>query len=310
MAAPARVLTPADLRGTVGRHRRESAIRGLFFATAVVSVVISALIVLSLVGKAIEFLTQIHASWLLADGWFPRRNEFSIPTLFVASFLVAGIAMLVATPLSLGAAVYLSEYASPRARRRLKPVVELLAGVPSIVIAFFALTVISPDLIQRLFSSAPLFTMAAAGIGVGILTIPLVATVAEDAMHAVPATLREASYGLGARRTTTSLRVVFPAAVSGVVAALIIGLSRAIGETMVVLVVAGGTGGSPFTTNVLGGGQTASGAMAALAIGSDQVKGAGPAFPSLFFVGLLLFALTFCLNIASERFVRRVRQRY
>lgn len=299
-----------DLRGTDRRRRKEAAIRALFLAAAGISIVISALIVASLVGNAIDFLRKIQLSWLWADGWFPRRNEFSIPTVFVGSLLVGGIAMIVAAPLGLGSAIYLSEYATPRSRRLLKPIVELLAGVPSVVIAFFALAVISPDFIQRLFSSASFFNLAAAGVGVGILVIPLVATIAEDALHAVPQSLREASYGIGARRRTTSLRVVFPAAVSGVVAALIVGLSRAIGETVVVLVVAGGTGGSQFTVNPLGPGQTATGAMASLAIGSDQVRGAGPAFQSLFFLGLLLFFVTFALNVVSERFVRKVRKRY
>jgi phosphate transport system permease protein len=304
------VLSIDDLRGTDRRRRKEAAIRALFLAAAAISIVISALIVASLVGNAIDFLRKIQLSWLWADGWFPRRNEFSIPTVFVGSLLVGGIAMIVAAPLGLGSAIYLSEYATPRSRRLLKPIVELLAGVPSVVIAFFALAVISPDFIQRLFSSASFFNLAAAGVGVGILVIPLVATIAEDALHAVPQSLREASYGIGARRRTTSLRVVFPAAVSGVVAALIVGLSRAIGETVVVLVVAGGTGGSQFTVNPLGPGQTATGAMASLAIGSDQVRGAGPAFQSLFFLGLLLFFVTFALNVVSERFVRKVRRRY
>jgi phosphate transport system permease protein len=305
-----RVVTIDDLRGTDRRRRKEATIRALFLGAAAISILISALIIVSLVGHAIEFLSNIDVSWLWASGWYPRSNQFSIPTLFVGSLLVAGVAMTVATPLGLGSAIYLSEYASPGSRRLLKPIVELLAGVPSIVVAYFALTVISPDVVQKFVASATFFNLAAAGIGVGILTIPLVATIAEDAMHAVPQSLREASYGIGARRRTTSLRVVFPAAVSGIVAALIVGLSRAIGETMVVLVVAGGTGGSAFTLNIFGPGQTATGAMAALAIGSDQVRGAGPAFPSLFFVGLLLFVVTFALNLTSERFVRRVRRSY
>jgi phosphate transport system permease protein len=305
------VLSVDDLRGTDRPRRRGAAIRALFLAAAGISILISALIVASLVGNAIDFLRKIQLSWLWAEkGWFPRQNDFSIPTVFVGSLIVGGIAMIVAAPLGLGSAIYLSEYATPRSRRLLKPTVELLAGVPSVVIAFFALAVISPDFIQRLFSSASFFNLAAAGVGVGILVIPLVATIAEDAMHAVPQSLREASYGIGARRRTTSLRVVFPAAVSGVVAALIVGLSRAIGETVVVLVVAGGTGGSQFTLNPLGPGQTATGAMASLAIGSDQVRGAGPAFQSLFFLGLLLFFVTFALNVVSERFVRKVRKRY
>jgi phosphate transport system permease protein len=271
-------------------------------------VVISAVIVVALVGRALDFLRQIDPSWLVADGWFPRRNQFSIPTLAAGSIIVAGIAMLIAAPLGLASAIYLSEYARPRARRALKPIVELLAGIPSIVVGFFALTVISPDVVQRLFTSATFFNLLAAGIGVGILSVPLVATVAEDALRAVPGSLREGAYGLGARRRTTSMRVVVPAATSGIMAAIILGLSRAIGETMVVLIVAGGTGGSSFTLDPLGPGQTATGAMAALAIGSDQVKGSGAAFPSLFFVGLVLFAVTFVLNLTSERFVRRARR--
>jgi phosphate transport system permease protein len=283
-------------------------IRRLFGVAAGVSVVISAVIVVALVGRALDFLRQIDPSWLVADGWFPRRNQFSIPTLAAGSIIVAGIAMLIAAPLGLASAIYLSEYARPRARRALKPIVELLAGIPSIVVGFFALTVISPDVVQRLFTSATFFNLLAAGIGVGILAVPLVATVAEDALRAVPASLREGAYGLGARRRTTSMRVVVPAATSGIMAAIILGFSRAIGETMVVLIVAGGTGGSSFTLDPLGPGQTATGAMAALAIGSDQVKGSGAAFPSLFFVGLLLFAVTFVLNLTSERFVRRARR--
>jgi phosphate transport system permease protein len=192
----------------------------------------------------------------------------------------------------------------------LKPILETLASVPSVVIGFFALTVISPEIVRRLDSEAGIFSLAAAGIGVGILVVPLIASVAEDAMHAVPGSLREAAYGLGAKRMSVSLRVVVPSAVSGIVAALILGVSRAIGETMVVAIVAGGTGGSLFTLNVFRPGQTMTAAMTSLAIGSDQVRGAGQAFNSLFFVGLILFVLTFGLNLISERFVRRVRQRY
>ena len=152
--------------------------------------------------------------------------------------------------------------------------------------------------------------MAAAGVAVGILITPLVASVAEDAMYAVPSYLREASYGLGARKRTTSLRVVVPAAVSGIVAALILGVSRAIGETMIVAIAAGATGGSLFQVNPLEPGQTMTAAMTALAIGSDQVRGQELTFESLFFVGFLLFLFTLLLNLVSEAFVRRVRRQY
>ena len=150
---------------------------------------------------------------------------------------------LVAIPVGLGAAIYLAEYSAGRLRRVLKPILETLAGVPSVVMGFFALSVISPDFVKKLFSSAGTFSLLAAGIGVGILTVPLVASVAEDAMYAVPGALREAAYGIGARRRSVTTKVVFPAAASGVAAAVILGISRAIGETMVVAIAAGGTGG-------------------------------------------------------------------
>jgi phosphate transport system permease protein len=308
--APRPVLTVADLQCATRRRRKERLIRSAFLGAATLSVLISALILTVLVGEAGVFLSKIHLRSLLSDGWFPRRDMFDIRTIFAGTLIVSLIAMLVATPLGLGAAVYLSEYASRRVRRRLKPILELLAGIPSVVMGFFALTFISPALIQRLFSSAGIFNMTAAGIGVGILVTPLVASIAEDAMHAVPNSLREASYGLAARKRSTSLRVVVPAAVSGIVAALIVGVSRAIGETMVVAIAAGATGGSLFTLNPLGPGQTMTGAMAALATGSDQVTGGTAAFNSLFFVGLLLFVMTLGLNVLSERFVRKVRRRY
>ena len=298
------------LSGDPGRQRKERIVHALFLAAAFVSVVISALIVISLFREAIAFLVQVDVGSLWADGWFPRRGMYDIKTLVVGTLLVTGIGMLVAGPVGLGAAVYLSEYASPRARRVLKPILEVLAGIPSVVMGFFALTWISPNLVQALWSQASLFNLAAAGIGVGVLTIPLVATIAEDAMHSVPNALREAAYGLGSRKRTTSVRVVFPAAVSGIVAAFIVGTSRAIGETMVVAIAAGGTGGSLFTVDITGPGQTMTAAMMAIATGSDQVKGAALTYESMFFVGALLFMMTFTLNLVSERFVRRVRRRY
>jgi phosphate transport system permease protein len=305
-----RSLTTADLRGSVRRRRKEAIVHSVFLTAGVISIVVTALIVVSLVGRAIDFLRLIPLSSLWSIGWFPRRGLFDIKTLIVGTLLVTGIAMIVAAPMGLGAAIYLSEYARPRTRRVLKPVLETLAGIPSVVMGYFALTFISPHVIQRLFSEATIFNITAAGIGVGILVIPLVASVAEDAMYAVPLSIREASYGLGAKRMTTAVRVVFPAAVSGIVAALILGASRAIGETMVVAIAAGGTGGSLFTVDPLGPGQTMTGAMVSLATGSDAVRGAGGAYPSLFFVGSVLFLMTFALNVVSERFVRRVRRRY
>jgi phosphate transport system permease protein len=258
--------------------------------------------------QAIDFLAQIDLGQLIGIGWFPRRGIFDITTLVLGTLIVTVIAMVIATPVGLASAIYLSEYATPRVRRTVKPVLEMLAGIPSVVLGFFALTVITPNLLRPLFSDANAFNLAAAGIGVGILSVPLVASVAEDAMRAVPLNLREASYGLGARRITTSLRVVFPAAISGIVAALILATSRAIGETMVVAVAAGAP--QARTINPLDPGGTMTSAMVTLATGSDQVTGNTAAFQSLFFVGLLLFLVTLVLNVAGDAFVRRARQRY
>ena len=305
----------AELQGNVRRRRREARIRRSFLAAAALAIVINVAILFSLLDGVVDFLHELVEGPGLGvlwndTGWFPRRNLFDVKTVFMGTLMISVIAMLVAAPLGLGAAMYLSEYASRRARRILKPILEILAGVPSVVMAYFVLSFISPDVVQRLFSTATFYNMLGAGIGVGILISPIVASVAEDAMHAVPTTLREASFGLGARRKATTLRTVFPAAISGIVAALILGVSRAIGETLIVTLAAGATGGSAFTVDPLGPGQTMTAALASLATGSDQVKGGSAAFPSLFFLGALLFLFTLVLNLVSDRFVRRVRRRY
>jgi phosphate transport system permease protein len=290
-------------------------VRRTLQVAAFLTIGVSVAIVLSLVFEAVDFVRQLIGTEgglasLLANGWFPRRDRFDLRTIVWHTALVSLIAMVVATPLGLGAAMYLSEHARPRVRRIVKPLLEVLAGVPSVVIGFFALRFITPQVLVPLFPTTQLSNLLAAGIGVGVLVVPLVASVSEDSMRAVPRSLREASYGLGAKKWHTSLRVVFPAAISGIAAALILGLSRAIGETMVVAIAAGATGGSLLTLNPLQGGQTMTGAMASLAIGSDQVAGSNVAFQSLFFVGLLLFVMTLALNLGSDRIVRRYRQRY
>jgi phosphate transport system permease protein len=285
----------------------------VFFAAAVLSVVISAAIILSLFGKGWEFIS--NADWgdvVTSDTWNPRQNNFGIRPLIVSSLIVTGVAMIVAVPLGLGAAVYLSEFAQPRIRSTLKPILEVLAGVPSVVLGFFALAWIAPNVVGRLFGeeNGRGGSMLAAGIGVGILTIPLVASVSEDAMRAVPQALREASAGLGARRMATTVRVVLPAAVSGLVAAFILAVSRAIGETMVVFIAAGAATVGNYSTNPLDSGLTMTAGMASLATGTESVRGASLAYPSLFMVGIVLFFLTLALNIVGNRFVRRVRQAY
>jgi phosphate transport system permease protein len=302
--------TMSRLQGAPQRRRNEGVVRAVLLAASALSIAISAGIVLSLIFEAISFIASIQLPQLLSDGWFPRRGMFSLPTVIAGTLIITVVAMVVAAPVGLASAIFLSEYASPRVRKVVKPILEILAGIPSVVLGFFALTWISPHIVQAIFSQAKGFSLLSAGIGVGILTIPLVASISEDAMRAVPQALREASYGLGARRVTTSLRVVVPAAISGIVAALLLAVSRAIGETMVVAVAAGASGGSLFTLDPVGPGQTLTGAMASLATGSDQVTGNSSAFLSLYFLGFILFLMTLGLNLIGDVFVRRTRQKY
>ena len=372
-------LTVDHLQIAPARRYREVVIRYTLFATALVSVVVSGLIVWSLLREAWTFITQVvWADTWGQQGWFPRRGLYDIPTILVPSLIVTGIAMVVSGPLGLGAAVYLSEYASQRTRSWLKPSLEILAGIPSVVLGFFALTWIAPNLVGRIgkntflvlgavilasyaavamavarsrirqyregtadasarisiFASVAMLTvvfglalawfsnvwldfapnnagsLAAAGIGVGILTIPLVASISEDAMAAVPDSLREASAGLGARKMATATTVVVPAAISGIVAAFIVATSRAIGETMVVYMAGGAADAAQFTDSPFEGGLTMTAAMASLASGTDSVVGEGLTFQSLYFVGLLLFLVTLSLNIVAARFVSKVREAY
>ena len=302
-----------DLTGDRRRHRRERAMGVVFFAAALLSVLVSALILLSLFTKGARFFAEVDWGHVFAnDAWNPRQDRFSISTIVVGSLIVTGVAMVVAVPLGLGAAVYLSEYAGGRTRALLKPVVEVLAGIPSVVLGVFALNWIAPEVVGVFFGEREGRTgsMLAAGIGVGILTIPLVASVSEDAMRAVPASLRQASAGLGARRVSTTVRVVMPAAVSGIVAAVILAASRAVGETMVVFIAGGAADSARFTTNPLDGTLTMTAAMASVATGTEGVRGADLAVASLYFVGIVLFFLTLILNTLANRFVRRVRQAY
>jgi len=292
--------------------------RRTLLGAASMSIVISVLIVFTLFREAWTFVSGLLDTTGLGSlfdsgakpGWYPRDGRFDILTVVVGSLLVSVVAMVVAGPLGLGAAVYLSEYASPRARRWLKPILEVLAGVPSVVFGFFALRVLGPDLIQPLFGTPQKTSLLVTGVAIGLLVTPLMASISEDALRAVPSALREASTGLGARRSTTVVKVVLPAAVSGIVAASIIAVSRAVGETMVAALASGRLGQSPRTFDPAEPGLTMTAAMAQLAQGSDQVVGSGLAFQSLFFVGALLFLMTLGLNMLADRVVRRVRNRY
>ena len=311
MAASPRQVRIEDLKVDPRRARTQTVLRRLFLASAALAVLITVGIIWALFWDSLNFISNVTLDQLFDGVWMPRSNRYDLPTLIIGTTVISLVGMLIAVPLGLGAAIYLAEYASPRLRGILKPILEVLAAIPSVVLGFFALTVLSPNLITPICDvvqglAPPIFNMAAAGVAVGILITPLVASVSEDAMYAVPDSLREASYGLGARKRTTTLRVVFPAAVSGIVAAMILGLSRAIGETMIVAIAAGGVGGGTRIWDPCLPGQTMTAAMVALAIGSDQTT-TGPQYSSLFFVGLLLFLITLLLNLVSESYVRRMR---
>ena len=306
------ILSVHDLQLEGKRRTDERRARQLLLGAGLFSVLASVLIIWSIFSEAAEFIFADEFEWssLSAQGWFPRRGDFDLATLFVGTLWITGIAMAVAGPVGLGVAIYLSEYATPRVRRYLKPAVETLASIPSVVVGLFAISFISPNILQPLSDDIGIFSLLAAGIGVGVLTVPIVASISEDAMRAVPQELREASYGLGSRRVTTALRVVFPAAISGISAAFIVAISRAIGETMVVFIAAGGSGGSIYQADPTQPGQAITAAMASLGAGTDSVAGFGLAFQSLYFLGALLFILTLLLNVLSDRIVRRFRQVY
>jgi len=309
------LLAVADLLGDPRRRAHDRRMQRLLGGSAFVTVIISALILFVLARGSIDFLKSI--GWDLgvlrdsskAPGWFPRRERFDLITIVMGSVLMGSIAMLVAVPLGLGTAVYLSEFAPTRVRKILKPIIEVLAGIPSVIVGYFALKFIAPNIVDPIFSPDQSRNMVVAGLAIGVLVIPIMASISEDALRAVPSSLREASYGIGARKSTTTIRIVLPAAVSGIVAAFIIAISRAIGETMVAAMAGGRDGSGPRVLDPLEPGLTMTAAMTNAAGGTDQVNSGAP-FQVLFFVGLLLFMMTMGLNVIGDRFVQRVRQQY
>ncbi|WP_420445815.1 phosphate ABC transporter permease subunit PstC [Candidatus Poriferisodalis sp.] len=303
-------LTAADLQTSPMRRVRSQTVRWLFMGAAAVTMLVSALIIWTVASEAWTYISQVEFTKLADIGWFPRRGLFDLSTLLVNSAQISVIAMAVAVPSGFGAAIYLSEYAHPKVRKVMKPTLELLASVPSVVLGVFAISFITPSVLSNFFNEINFFNKLAAGIAVGLLVIPLIASIAEDALRAVPVALREASAGLGARKVTTSVRVVLPAAMSGLMAATIVGFSRAIGETMVVTIASGGGDTSLFNMSVLESGGTITSAMAALGLGTDQVAGNNLAFQSLYFLGALLFVITLVLNMAGDVIVRRLQNRY
>jgi phosphate transport system permease protein len=239
--------------------------------------------------------------------WNPQIGEFGILPLINATLMTSLIAMAVALPLGLCVAIYLSEYASKRARNILKPILEVLAGIPTVVYGYFALTFMTPTL-RLIFGrdSVEIYNTAAAGIVIGILILPLVSSMSEDALNAVPDALRQAAYGLGATKLETAVKVVLPAAFSGIAAAVIVAISRAIGETMIVAIAAGA--GPAFTFNPFQSAETMTGHIVRISGGDlsyDTID-----YNSIFAIGLMLFLMTLLLNMISQQVVRRFREVY
>jgi len=292
------------------RRWGEEAVKGLLFLAALVSVLTTTGIVLSLVEETVRFFGAVPVGDFLAGAeWSPlfADAKFGVLPLVTGTLLITGIALLVAVPLGLGAAVYLAEYASPRVRKVVKPVLELLAGVPTIVFGYFALTFFTPTVLRdALGADVQVFNALSAGIVMGLMVVPTVASLSEDAMSAVPDALRAGAFGLGANRLQVSTRIVFPAALSGVVAAIVLGVSRAIGETMIVLVAAGQV--PNLTADPRQSVETMTTFIAATAKGDNPVGSIG--YQTIFAVGTTLFVMTLVMNAVSIRLVRRFRQVY
>ena len=293
-----------------GRTRYgERLVRAILLAAAAVPILTPFRIVISLIVPTVEFFTEVPVlDFLLGTEWTPlfAGGQFGVLPLVGGTLVITAIAVVVAIPLGLGAGLYLSEYASPRARSLLKPSLEVLAGIPTVVFGFFALEFVTSVVLVRIFPTIEVFNALSAGLVMGVMIIPMVASLSEDAMSAVPIGLRDGSYALGASKRQTCLGVVIPAALSGIVAAFVLGISRAIGETMIVTVAAGLE--PRLSVNPLEGMQTMTSYIAAA--GAGDLSTGSLEYRSIFAVGFLLFAMTLVMNMVSIRLVRRFRQVY
>lgn len=297
-----------DLRRT-RNHWGEKFNEGILVACAGVSIVTTLGIMWALVVPAIEFFRQVPISdFLFGTQWSPlfADPEFGVLPLVSGTLVITGIACLVALPVGLLTAMYLSEYAKPRTRGVLKPILEILAGIPTVIFGFFALEFVTQTLLQNIWPSTQVFNALSAGLVMGVMIIPTVASLSEDAMSAVPRALREGAFALGANKRQVTLKVVVPAALSGIVAAFVLGVSRAIGETMIVAVAAGLQ--PRLSINVLDGMQTMTSFIASAGSGDQPTGSIG--YKTIFAVGLLLFLMTLIMNMISIRMVRRYREVY
>ena len=298
----------AGLRGARSRTAMEAAIGALLFGAGAISILTTIGIIAVLVWESLGFFRRVSVvEFLTGTQWTPLfvPEHFGVLPLVVGSVLVSIIAALIAIPLGLGSAIYLSEFAPMRLRRFLKPVLEILAGVPSVVYGYFALTFVTP-LLQPLIPGLQLFNALSAGIVVGIMVLPLIASLSEDAMNAVPRGLRQGAYALGATKFEVATRVVTPAALSGIVASFILAISRAIGETMAVVLAAGMT--PNLTLDVRESIQTLTAYIVQVSLGDTPFGSIE--YQSIFAVGLMLFAVTLGMNVFGRWFLKRFREEY
>ncbi len=288
----------------------ELAVKFVFRIAAWVTIAITIGIVIALLGPSLEFFAVVPVTdFLFGDRWAPRFADasFGVLPLVSATLWTTAIALLVAIPLGLGAAVFLSEYASSRVRKVLKPILEVLAGIPTVVYGLFALQFVQTTVFREwLQLETGAFSVLAAGLVMGVMIIPTIASISEDSMSAVPLGMRQGSAALGANKMQTTIRVVFPAALSGIIAAIVLGVSRAVGETMIVAIAAGSQ--ARVVTGPLEQGQTMTGFIANAALGDSRVGSIE--YNTLFAVGLLLFFLTLFINAIAIRIVRRFREAY
>ena len=282
-------------------------VRAALFMCAVASVAATAGIVYALGSDTVAFFREVSpSSFFLSADWAPQSGRFGVLELVWGTLIITLGAMVIAAPLGVGTAVYLSEYAKPRVRRVVKPVLEVLAGIPTVVFGYFALTFITPSLLRRVYPECGIFNWASASIVVGLFILPTVASLSEDAMRAVPRELRHGAYGLGASKLRVSTRVVLPAALSGIVAAVILGASRAVGETMAVAIAAGAT--PQVTVSPCESVQTMTAYIVQVAGG--EASTGSVQYGSIFALGSTLFLMTLALNFLSIRFVKRFREAY
>jgi phosphate transport system permease protein len=303
-------MTAGQMNLTRRRPWSERIIEALLFAAAAVGVLTTIGIVVILLYQTLLFFQQVSPiAFLTGTVWSAsiQPYQFGVLALVSGTLLVAAIAMLIGTPLGLLSAILLSEYSTNRVRNIVKPVLETIAGIPTIVLGFFAINFLAPEVLKAIFgSNIGIFSALSGGIVVGILITPLIASISEDAMRAVPRGLREGAYAMGATKFEVVRKVVLPAAISGIMASIILAMSRAVGETMAVVLAVGTR--PQFTFNPLESVQTMTAFIVQIVQG--ETSQGSIQFLSLFAVAMVLFVMTLALNLISAWFVRRYRTAY